>query len=329
MPLARRNLFQDKTRLALSVGGVALAVMLILLLQGLLSGMYAQISAYLEHAPGTLVVAQDGVTNPLGATSLLPPGTLGDVKAKGASRVVPLLSQFAILDLHGKKQPVYLVGYERARGGGPWQLAAGREPRRDTEVAFDRVLAERHGLTLGDKVEIMDRDFTIVGPSDRLTAAQLRERLSHLSNVEVLFKHEMIANDLKLFARLLSAPLQLMVGIAFLVGTLIVGLVIYTATVERQREYGVLRAIGARNAMLYRVVATQAVIASGAGSALGVGLALGSAELIINLRPEFLMVTEPGMITRALIVGLAMALLAALFPARIIAGLAPAEVFRK
>jgi ABC-type lipoprotein release transport system permease subunit len=35
------------------------------------------------------------------------------------------------------------------------------------------------------------------------------------------------------------------------------------------------------------------------------------------------------MITRALIVGLAMALLAALFPARIIAGLAPAEVFRK
>jgi len=365
MPLARRNLLKDKTRLALSVGGVALAVMLILLLNGLLGGMYAQISAYLEHAPGTLVVAQDGVTNLLGVTSLLPPGTLGDVKAKGASRVVPILSQFAILDLHGKKQPVYLVGYERERGGGPWRLAAGREPRRDTEVVFDRVLAERHSLTLGDKVEIMDRDFTIVGlsegttswmtsfvfirktaaenlvrapgatsfllvtPSDRLTAEQLRERLSNLSGVEVLFKREMIANDLKLFARILSAPLQLMVGIAFLVGTLIVGLVIYTATVERQREYGVLKALGARNAMLYQVVATQAVIASGAGSALGVGLALGFAELIMKLRPQFLIVIEPAMITRALSVGLAMALLAALFPARIIAGLAPAEVFRK
>src|SRR3972149_4531103 len=102
MGLARRNLFQDKTRLALSVGGGAVAVMLILLLNGLLCGLYPQNSAYLGPAPGTLVVAQDGVSNLLGVTSLLPPGTDGDVKAKGASRVVPILSQFAILDLHGK-----------------------------------------------------------------------------------------------------------------------------------------------------------------------------------------------------------------------------------
>lgn len=32
MSLARRNLFQDKTRLALSIGGVALAVVLILIM---------------------------------------------------------------------------------------------------------------------------------------------------------------------------------------------------------------------------------------------------------------------------------------------------------
>ena len=38
------------------------------------------------------------------------------------------------------------------------------------------------------------------------------------------------------------------------------GLVIYTATVERQREYGVLKAVGTRNGMLYRVVTLQALI---------------------------------------------------------------------
>ena len=58
MFLARRNLFQDTTRLALSISGVALAVMLILLLNGFLSGMYRQIAAYLEHTPGSVVVAQ-------------------------------------------------------------------------------------------------------------------------------------------------------------------------------------------------------------------------------------------------------------------------------
>ena len=99
MSLARRNLLQDKLRFALSIAGVALAVMLILILSGFLSGMFAQIAAHLDHAPGTVVLAQDGVTNLLGATSLLPPGASGSAKAKGAVRVVPILSQFVILDL--------------------------------------------------------------------------------------------------------------------------------------------------------------------------------------------------------------------------------------
>ncbi len=365
MSIAWRNLFKDKTRLALSIGGVALAVMLILLLDGFRNGMFAQITAYLDHAPGTMVVAQEGVTNLLGATSLLPGDTANSVKARGAAKVVPILSQFAILDLHGKKQPTYLIGYDPKTGGGPWKIAAGREPRTDSEVVFDKILAERHGITLGDPVEIMDKDFTIVGFSDgttswmtsflfiRKTAMEtlirapgatsfllitppdwmgeegLRARLKDLERVETLIKREMMANDLKLFAKIFSAPIQLMAAIAFFVGTLVVGLIIYTATVERQREYGVLKAIGARNGVLYRVVATQAIIAAGAGSGIGVVAAYGAAELIMNLRPQFLIVYEPSAVAQALVAGIGMALLAALFPARVVAGLAPAEVFRK
>jgi putative ABC transport system permease protein len=365
MLIALRNLFKDKMRFAISVSSVALAVLLILLLSGFLSGMNAQITAYLNHAPGSLVVAQAGVKNLLGATSLLPAGTDGDVKARGAAQVVPVLTQFIILDLHDKKQPVYLVGYNTEMGGGPWRLAAGREPRRDNEVVFDEVLAQRHNLAIGSTVEILDKDFTVVGlsegtsswmtsfifiritaaetllrvpggtsfllvtPSNRLTPDELRERLSNLSGVEVLLKREVMANDLTLFTRFFSAPLQLMTGIAFLIGALVVGLVIYTATVERQREYGVLKAIGARNGVLYRVVTTQAFIAAGLGSALGVGLTFAAAELIMDLRPQFLIVIEPAMIAQALLAAFGMALLAALFPARLVAGLAPADVFRK
>src|SRR5512143_2008960 len=144
MNLARRNLIQDKTRFALSVLGVALAVMLILILSGFLNGMYRQISAYLDHTTGSIVVAQDGVRNLLGATSLLPTDVESVVKSRGASQVIPILSQFAILDLHDNKVPVYLVGYESKTGGGPWQLAVGREPRTDKEAIFDGVLAQRH-----------------------------------------------------------------------------------------------------------------------------------------------------------------------------------------
>jgi hypothetical protein len=58
MSLTRRNLFQDKTRLALSIGGVGLAVTLILILKGFLAGMNRQITSYLDHSPGTIVVAE-------------------------------------------------------------------------------------------------------------------------------------------------------------------------------------------------------------------------------------------------------------------------------
>jgi putative ABC transport system permease protein len=244
-------------------------------------------------------------------------------------------------------------------------LTAGREPRNDKEAVFDRVLAQRHNLVLGDKVKILDRDFTIVGlssgtaswmtsfvfarktaieallqapgatsfllvtPSNRVGADELRNRLSDLSSIEVTSKSNVIANDLNLYGSVFSGPIRLMVAIAFLVGTLIVGLVIYTATIERQSEYGVLKAIGARNGLLYRTVTIQALIASGLGAIIGVGLAFGLAQLIMISQPQFLIVFESSAVIQALLAGLAMALFAAWFPARVIARLAPAEVFRK
>jgi putative ABC transport system permease protein len=364
MLLARRNLFQDTTRLSLSITGVALAVMLILLLQGFLDGMYRQIAAYLEHTPGTVVVAQEDVTNLLGATSLLPPGTAAAARSRGAT-VAPILTQFVILDLHDKKQPVYLVGYDPASGGGPWRLAAGHAPQNNYQVVFDRILAERHGIALGDPVKLMDRTFTVVGvseettswmtsfificktaaealwrtpggssfllvtPPPRMTPEALRDRLTDLPGADALLKGDMIANDARLFARFFSAPLQLMIAIAFLVGTLTVGMVIYSATIERQREYGVLKAMGAHNAILYRTVVAQALVVASVGALMGVGLAAGIAQLIMALKPQFLIVLEPAAIGWALLSGLVMALAAALIPVRAIAHLAPAEIFRR
>lgn len=366
MSLARRNLFQDKTRLALSIGGVALAVMLIIILKGFLTGMNRQITSYLDHSPGSIVVAQEDVVNLLGATSLLPEGVAQKTEAtRGVDEAIPILSQFVILDLHDKKQPAYMIGYDPKQGGGPWELSAGREPRSKREIVFDHIFADRHDLKLGDQVEVMGKDFTIVGfsndttswmtsyffirkrdaeelllapgatsfllltTSDGANMNDILRRLNNISDVNALTKREMAANDLNLFAKIFSAPLKLMVGIAFLVGTMIVGLIIYTATVERQREYGVIKAIGAKNRFLYQIVLTQALFASIAGSALGILLANGAAQWIMSVRPQFLIVFDPVDSGQALLAGLGMALIASIFPTRVMANLAPAEVFRK
>lgn len=138
----------------------------------------------------------------------------------------------------------------------------GARPCSKQEIVCDRVLADRHDLKLGDQVEVMEKHFMIVDLSNGTTSwmtsyffirkqdaedlllasgatgflllttsdnenmDDILRRLNNLSDVNALTKREMAAKDLKLFAEVFSALLKLMVGIAFLVGTMIVGLII-------------------------------------------------------------------------------------------------------
>ena len=70
-----------------------------------------------------------------------------------------------VFDLHRQKVAAYLVGYVLDDRGGPWRLADGRAVRADDEVVVDEVLAERHGLDVGDALGVGGHDFRIVGLS--------------------------------------------------------------------------------------------------------------------------------------------------------------------
>jgi putative ABC transport system permease protein len=365
--LAFRNLWQQKFRLALSIGGVALAIMLIIILNGFLSGIYAQVTAYLENTPADLIVAQEGVTNLLGATSRLPPGTEGAVRGvQGVGRISPIVSQFVVLDIHDRKVVSYMVGYDLDEGGGPWLLKSGRYPAGTGEVVLDWVMAAEHRFDIGDDIDILGQSFTVVGLSegtnswmasfffvDKEAAEQLllapgatsfllltlepeadREAVKailhrRLANAEIVTAEIIKQKDLELLVKIFAIPLRLMVGIAFAVGTAILGMVIYTATVERQKEYGVLKAIGAKNRQLYWLVTQQGMVTGALGVILGIGMAWLAGSWIMDSWPKFLIVYEPDTVLSASLAGLLMGLLAALLPARQVAGLDPAQVFRK
>lgn len=364
MLLARRNLLRDRLRLLLSVLGVAVSIGLILLLSGYRAGVYRQASAYLDNTPGSVVVAERGIRDFLGTSSALPPGAEAAVRqVSGVERVIPVVSQFVVFERHDRKDGMFLVGYDPADGGGPWKIVEGREPAADDELVIDRTTARQHQIALDDTLAVLDRTARVVGLSDdttfwagsiafaRITMLEsllrapglrsflfvtsavgvstetLRDRLA-LPGTEALLKAEVIANDRQLMARVYDAPIGLMVAIAFVVGVLVVGLVIHTATIERRREYGALKAIGARNRTLYRIVAIQAFIAAALGTVGGVGLAFGAGAALMAWRPQFRVDIEPGAVAVVLASSLLMALLAALIPARSIARLEPAEVFR-
>lgn len=352
----------------LSVLAVALAIMLILVLTGFVSGLQLQVTRYLDSTPGSVVLVPAGTR---GSSLVVPPQSVpmqavDQARAvEGVATAIPVVSQYAVLDLGQTKQFVVVIGYDAAAGGGPWSLRAGRLPQADDEVVLDGVLADRRGVRLDDTFGLMGQTFKVVGLSEgtttwmtsyifmRLAAAQrlygspgtvsmvlitpaagvapaeLRDRLTGIQGTSAILKSDLIASTRNFYLSTFAAPLDLMAGIAALVGVLVVGMVVYTATVERRREYGVIKALGAANRVLYQVVAVQALIAALAGSILGVGFAAAAAELIEALRPQFLITLEPVSMLEAFAAGLVMALAAALLPARLLARLAPAEVFRR
>jgi len=122
--------------------------------------------------------------------------------------------------------------------------------------------------------------------------------------------------------------LWVLVLVAFVVGTAIIGLIIYTATVEKTREYGVLKAIGFSNRRLYRIVLQQSLLAAMAGLVLGCILSLLLGPAVERIVPVFVTQIRVGDIVFASVGALIMAVVASFVPARRMARLDPAEVFR-
>lgn len=364
--VARKTLLEEPLRFALAVAGVALAVMLILVLNGLYDGIGEQITGYLDHAPAELVVAQEGLRDFLGTRSSLPVGSAEVVEdVGGVRRVTPVVVQYVVLELRGRKEFTLLVGFDPAEGGGPWDVAKGTSDVEPGEVVLDAALARLRGLGLGDRMDILGEEFEIVGLSagtstfmtgtafvhyrdaarlvrargpsfllltldPGLSAAAVIERVeAEAPRTTVSTRARVNRNDQELFAGILKGPVAFMVAVAFLVGVLLVGLMTYTATVERSKDYGALKAIGAPSARLYLVVLQQAGLSTALGSALGVGLAFAAAELIAALNPRFLVVIGLRPVAAVFAAALLMGVLAALAPTAALARIDPAIAFRR
>lgn len=361
VPLARRNLLADGRRLLAGVLGVGLALMLVLLLDGLWQGVRRQASIYPDRSGADLFVTQHGVANFLGETSAIPIATVDAVRdTPGVDWAAPVRGQFVVFDLHGKKVPAYLVGSVPGQPGGPWRLAAGRRARDDDEIVVDDVLARRHGLAIGDDLEIGGRTYRIVGRSVETAAVmtgfvvvthrasddlfrapgttsyvlvgtrevEAVKRRLEARDLTVFTRQQLADRDRRLLTGIFGAPVRLMVAVAFGVGTLVVALTVYASVIERRREYGIVKALGAGRWAVTGVVVRQSLLLAAVGLVVGFGLYLAGRALIAELRPQFSVVLAPGSAVRGVGAAVLMAVLAAVVPARRVAASDPASVYR-
>jgi putative ABC transport system permease protein len=333
LKLAWRNLTYDKTRLAISAGGVALAILLILVIGGIFAGSEEHAVLYIRKQPASLWLMQSGVENLHMSSSILPDTTLEQVRRiPGVREAAGVLYGGGNVEIGDTTVYSYVFGIEPdAPLGGPWELAAGSDDPAFNEIILDTVLAERYGIGLGDTVRVMGYDLVITGLSrDTLGIAtsivfvnkqvlsavmgvpsqtssyiliqlepeadldSVREDIrATVPEANLLTQKAFAESDQQLIRQMGADIIQLMNTLAYLIGLVVIGIATYTTTLDWAREYGVLKALGADRGQLLSVVFVQAFVTGGLGFGVGILVAYGTAALINGLYPEMLVLIQP------------------------------------
>ncbi|MBI4674529.1 MAG: ABC transporter permease [Chloroflexi bacterium] len=366
--LAFRNLFQNKTRFVISIGGVALALLLILVLDAVLTGVQTQVTAYILNSNADIIVSQENVRNLHMAYSALPAAYETQVRnVAGVASVTPIHYLTNLIEVGETRNLAYVIGLPReVDAGGPWRIIAGNSLPGDGETIIDRGVAVNSGVGLGDTVKILGEEFKIAGLSDGTStisggsvafitqkdfvetrkdvgsvsfffvriapgesaeqvAARIEQRVDKVTaqtRAQFAERERQVVNDMS------TDIVTIMNLVGFLIGVAVMALTVYTATLARRAEYGVLKAVGARNAHLYRVVLAQAFISVVFGFGVGLGITLLLVVLVPRLDLPLALEVSAASLVKVASVSLVFATVSALLPIKQIAGLDPARVFR-
>ncbi|MBI2957456.1 MAG: ABC transporter permease [Chloroflexi bacterium] len=365
--IARHNLFADKGRLFISVGGVAFAVLLISILVGLYQGWSRAVTLYVHSAGADVWVRQYGTADMFHSTSFMPASTADRIRQlPGVKQATPFLGRTANLTVGTKQVMAYLVGYDSNDGlGGPVRMSSGSAAVRPGEVIVDRSLASSNDVKLGQTVQVLGKPLKVVGISDggnmmiysfAFIAREDAEDLLRLKGVANFYLLKVESppqrNDVIQSVNLQVAGadalsvedfaevnrgfidgtflpiIMVLIFIGFGVGVAVIGLTIYAATMEKSREFGVLKAMGATNGMLYRVVLQQALVAAVLGYVLGALLTIAVAATAGRASPMFVISLTPAAMAGISAVAILMSLAASFVPVNRLVRIDPAIVFR-
>ncbi len=378
---ALRNLLQNKIRLVISVGGVALALSLILALDAIMTGVEGRLTAYIDHSGADVFVSQAGVRNMHMVSSSLPASVVGKVAAvTGGTAATPILYLTDTMEVGPNQDQygIYVIGLPQgATMGGPWRIARGVSIPADGQTVIDRGVAEKEGLGIGNKVNMLGQAFTIAGLSDDTgnllnsvafvslndfarirakipmgNAASTSTTMPAVSFVLVRVKPEaspdavaarieqevpgvtaqsreaFATQERKIVKDMASDVITIMNLVGFLVGLAVMALTVYIAILSRRGEYGIMKAVGARNRYLYGTVLAQALYSVLIGFALALTITFLLSVALPNLASNLTLQISSASLLKVGIASLVIATLSALLPIRQIAGLDPAMVFK-
>jgi putative ABC transport system permease protein len=345
--LVFENLKHRPIRTLLTVLAIGLQVTLVLTIVGLSRGMI-EASAARNRGVGADVIVRPPGSSVLGLSSApMREALVGFVEKQPH---VAMAQGVVIHSAGGIFESLTGIDVERFRKmSGGLDFRQGGPFQGPDDVLVDTNFAAQRKLRVGGTVELANHQWTvrgIVGPGKMgkvfVQKDVLQDITANTDKVSVIYVKvdspenvPAVVKDLR--SKLEGYPIYemeeflsfitpdnvpgltpfiaVLVGLAVVFGFLVVFLAMYTAVLERTREIGILKALGATAAFVLGMLIRETVLLAAIGSIVGIGLAWVAKYVISTLVPASMPVAlVPDWWWRAALISLAGSVLGAMYP---------------
>lgn len=344
------NLVHRPIRSLISVLAIALEVTLILLIVGLALGLLRDSRQRQAGIGADVVVMPPGSSFIVGLTGAPMPIKVGGILARlpHVATVAPVVTQVSTQGAIEVVAGIDTDSYQKLSG--PFQYVAGGPFQAPDDCLVDDVFAKANHKRVGDQIEILRHPFRIagivepgkgarkflqIGVLQDLMGAQGKASIFYLkldnpANADEVVNEikrvrgmeEYVTTSMAYYLSMMTTSrypgvsqfIDFVIAISMIIGFLVIFQSMYTAVMERTREIGILKSMGASRIYIVNVILRETVLLTIAGIVVGVLFSL-AARVGIDHRSTLRVIVTGRWILNATAIAILGSVIGALYPA--------------
>jgi putative ABC transport system permease protein len=344
-----RNVIHRPIRTIVSVLAVAVEVTLVIVIVGLTSGMVQETAKRIEGVGADVMLQPPSASVFLAFSGAPMPIKIGDRlrQLKYVQAVAPVLLQF---NSAGGIDVLYGIDPESFRAvSGGFVFLQGHDMTGPDDVLVDDFAARSKNIAVDSTYRLLDHDFHVAGivehgkgarifvpmqtlqdlsgardkasifflkcTRDEHTAAVMDEMRAILPGYEIRPLKDFLSLMTSTSLPGLDAFVDGMIALAVVIGFLVIFLSMYTTVIERTRDIGVLKSMGASNAYIVRALLMEAALICGVGIVVGIAMSYLTRAFFLSALPTLSILITPDWIVRSALIAIVGGVLGASYPA--------------
>jgi putative ABC transport system permease protein len=345
------NLVHRPIRSLISIIAIALEVTLILLIVGLSMGILNDSKQRQAGIGADVLVLPPGSSFIFGLTGAPMPIKVGQVLAKlpHVEVVAPVITQISTAGSIEVIAGIDLKTYQELSGG--FHFLQGGPFQGPYDALVDDLFAQSKHVHIGDTIEILNNKFRVagivaqgkgarkfvplstlqdlLGAKDKASIFYLK--LDNPANADAVVEEiknvpgmeRYVATSMATYLSMMTPSnypglrsfINVVIGVSIVIGFIVIFQAMYTAVMERTREIGILKSMGASKLYIVNVVLRETVVLAVCGIILGILVSLVGRGAIVHKLPLLRIVVTAEWILKATIIAIIGAIGGALYPA--------------